>query len=190
MNLPAGINKWGVAALGVVCLFLVVKLVAQYRGMQPGKSRPHPATVSTSPVRAGKASSHVVDDLAQYDPDVDYAALKAMDSRPIPDEKRIPFEFSGGAAPPVAKADAPAPGLPPSPPPPLPPPPPPPLKAVGYNKLPGGKKEAMVTFNDDLVVVHEGDIVGMRFEVVKINPTMVTVEDAETHQTFELPFPQ
>jgi hypothetical protein len=64
------------------------------------------------------------------------------------------------------------------------------LKAVGYNELPGGKKEAMVTFNDDLVVVHEGDIVGSKFKVVKINPSMVVVEDGDTHENIELPFPQ
>jgi ribosomal protein L24 len=56
--------------------------------------------------------------------------------------------------------------------------------------LPGGKKEAMVTFNDDLVVVHEGDIVGSKFKVVKINPSMVVVEDGDTHENIELPFPQ
>ena len=61
---------------------------------------------------------------------------------------------------------------------------------MGYNELPGGKKEAMVTYNDDLVVVHEGDMIGTKFKVVTINPTMVVVEDGETHKTIELPFPQ
>jgi hypothetical protein len=61
---------------------------------------------------------------------------------------------------------------------------------VGYNELPGGKKEAMVTFNDDLEVVHEGDMIGTRFKIVKITPNMVVVEDDTTHQSLELPFPQ
>ncbi|HMD84006.1 MAG TPA: hypothetical protein VKO18_04815, partial [Terriglobia bacterium] len=74
------------------------------------------------------------------------------------------------------------------------PPPAPPLKAVGYNELPGGQKEAMVTFTegehkDDMVVVHEGDLIGTRFKVTKIDSTMVVVEDGETHQNLELPFP-
>jgi ribosomal protein L24 len=64
------------------------------------------------------------------------------------------------------------------------------LKAVGYNELPGGKKEAMVTYNDDLVVVHEGDLIGAKFKVVKIDPSMVVVEDGETHKDLQLPFPQ
>jgi ribosomal protein L24 len=61
---------------------------------------------------------------------------------------------------------------------------------MGYNELPGGKKEAMVTYNDDLVVVHEGDLIGTKFKVVKIDPAKVVVEDGDTHQTLELAFPQ
>ena len=95
--------------LGVVSLLLVVNLVAQYRGMQPGNSRAHPAPASGSPTRAGKGSSHAADDLAQYDPDVHFDALKALDSRPLPDEDRNPFEFVGGAPPPAPKAAAPLP---------------------------------------------------------------------------------
>jgi len=184
MKLPAGIDKWGSAVLGVVSLLLVVNLVEQYRGMQPGNSRANPAPVSGSPTRAGKDSSHATDDLAQYDPTVHFDALKALDSRPFPDEDRNPFDFAGGAAPPAPPMSAPAPNV-------LPPPPPPlPLKAMGYNELPGGKKEAMVTYNDELVMVHEGDLIGTKYKVVKINPTMVVVEDGDTHQTLELPFPQ
>jgi hypothetical protein len=131
-----------------------------------------------------KGSPHVAEDLAQYDPDVHFDALKKLDSRPLPDEDRNPFEFVGEAAPPppqVAAAEAPPPPAPP---------PPPPLKAVGYNELPGGKKEAMITYNDDLVVVHEGDLIGAKFKVVKIDPAMVVVEDGETHKNLELPFAQ
>ena len=184
MKLPAGINKWGSAVLGVVSLLLVARLVGQYRGMQPGNSRANPSPASVSPTRAGKASSHATDDLAQYDPTVHFDALKALDSRPLPDEDRNPFDFVGGAPPPDVKKDVPVPPAPPAP------PPPPPLKAMGYNELPGGKKEAMVTYNDDLVVVHEGDLIGTKFKVVKIDPTKVVVEDGDTHQTLELAFPQ
>ena len=185
MKLPTGIEKWGGALLGVVSLLLVANLVAQYRGMQPGHSKV--ARPVGSRIRMGKLPAHLTDDLAKYDPAVHFGALKTLDSRPLPDEDRNPFEFVGVAAPViqpgVTAAAAPAPAPPP-------PPPPPPLKAVGYNELPGGKKEAMMTFNDDLSVVHEGDVVGTKFKVVKITPTMVTVEDGDTHQTLDLPFPQ
>jgi hypothetical protein len=184
MKLSGGIQKWGVAVLGVVSLLLVAHLVAQYRAMQPGHSSAHPASTSGSNPREEKGASHATDDLAQFDPAVHFAALKALDSRSLPDEDRNPFEFVGGAPAQVTKPDVP---LPPAPP---PPPPPPPLKAVGYNELAGGKKEAMVTYNDDLQVVHEGDMIGTRFKIVKITPTMVVVEDDTTRQSLELPFPQ
>ncbi|MGD0220929.1 MAG: hypothetical protein ABSF71_01220 [Terriglobia bacterium] len=183
MKLPAGINKWGGAALGVVCLLLVVNLVAQYRDMQPGKTHPTPA--SNSPTRtAGKSSSHAADDLAKYDPTVRFDELKALDSRPLPDEDRNPFEAVGGG--PVAVAN---PNTPPPQAAPPPPPPPPPLKAMGYNELPGGQKEAMISFNDDVVVAHEGDTIGTKYKVMKIDPAKVVIEDGDTHENFDLPFP-
>lgn len=185
MRLPAGINKWGSALLGVVSLLLVANLVAEYRGMQPGKPRAHSVAASVPSTQPVRGSARVItDDLAQYNPDVHFNDLRKLDSRPLPDEDRNPFEFVGGAAPPPPPAPTPTVQLPPAP------PPPPPLKAVGYNELPGGKKEAMVTYNDDLVVVHEGDLIGAKFKVVKINPSMVVVEDGETHKDLQLPFPQ
>lgn len=183
MKIPGGMNKWGIAVLGVVSLLLVVNLVAQYRAMQPGNFHAHLVLKSGSAPPAGKGSSHAADDLARYDPTVHFPALKALDSRPLPDEDRNPFEFVGEAPPPVPKGPAPPPKVPP------PPPPPPPLKAMGYNELPGGKGEAMVTYNDDLVVVHEGDLIGTKFKVVKIDPTKVVVQDVEAQKTIDLPFP-
>jgi hypothetical protein len=184
MKLPPGIDKWGSAVLGVVSLLLVANLVAQYRGMQPRSSHAHPAPASAPSTHEGKESSHVTDDLAQYDPTVHFPSLKALDSRPLPDEDRNPFEFAGVALPPPPPPPPPPPTVQPPPPPPLP------LKAMGYNELPGGKKEAMVIYNDDLEVVHEGDMIGTRFKVLKINPTSISVQDGDTQKTIELAFPQ
>jgi hypothetical protein len=188
MKLPAGTEKLAIGVMGVVSLLLAWNLVSQYRAMQPGISHAHahPITASTKPVRAAKTPSHAVDDLVQYDPDLHLAALSAQDSRPLPDEDRDPFDFVGGAVAPVSGGTVVAAQAPPPP----PPPPPLPVKAVGYNDLPGGGKEAMVTFNDDVVVVHEGDTIGTKYKVVKINPTMVVIEDGDTHESHELPFPQ
>jgi hypothetical protein len=185
MKLPTGINQWGSAVLGVVSFILVARLVAQYRAMQPGHSQAHPATASVSSKRTAKGALHVADDLAQYDPEVHFDALKALDSRPLPDEDRNPFEFVGGAPPPVIKPpEIPKQVV-------LPPPPPPlPLKAMGYNELPGGKKEAIVSLNDDVEMVHEGEMIGTRFKVVKIDPGKIVVVDGDTQKNVELPFPQ
>jgi len=185
MKLPTGANKWIVPVLGVVCLFLVMNLVAQYRGWQPSKSPASASSTRVLPRQAGKRALPSADDLAQYDPAIHLAELKALDSRHLHDEDNDPFGVVAAAPPPQPiAAGGPAPNQPP------PPPPPPPLKAMGYNELPGGKKEAMLTYNDDLLVVHEGDTVGTKFKVVKIDPNQIVVEDGDTHQTLELPFPQ
>ncbi len=186
MKLPASIEKLGIVVLGVVSLVLGANLVSQYRAMQPGISHAHALTLRAAPRRVPKASAHAADDLAQFDPDLHIAALKTQDARPLPDEDRDPFEFVGGPPAPAPTPAAGGPKVAPAP----PPPPPLPVKAVGYNELPGGGKEAMVTFNDDLLVVHEGDSIGTKFKVVKINPTAVVIEDGETHETHELAFPQ
>ena len=183
MNISAGINKWGVPVLGVVSALLVVNLVGQYRSMQPGKV--HSAPASVAPARAVKGSSHAGDDLSKYNPEVHFDTLKALDSRPLPDDDGDPFGAAMVAQQiQASRGPAPGPKLPP------PPPPPPPLKAMGYNELPGGQKEAMITYNDDMVTVHEGDMIGTKFKVVKIDPSKVVVEDGDTHQPLELPFPQ
>ena len=188
MKLPAGIDKWGSAVLGLVSLLLVAHLVAQYRSWQPRMSRAPATSTTRSRVRAERGSSPDTQDLGQYDPAVRFAALKALDSRPLPDEDRNPFVYVGEPAPLPPKPTGPAPQAP-APPPPAPPPPPP-LKAMGYNELAGGKGEAMVTYNDDLVVVHEGDTIANKFKVVKITPATIVVIDGDTNKTLELQFPQ
>lgn len=195
MKLPVGFNKWGAVVLGVAILALVANLVAQYRDMQPQRRLAPIVTSrsvaggapSASPRRAGKTLAKAVDDLAQYDPNVHFDTLKTLDSRPLPDDDKDPFIHETEALAPVAQAAVAAPAEAPQPP---PPPPPPPIKAMGYNELPGGKKEAMITFNDDMIVAHEGDTIGSKFKVITIDPTKVVVEDGETHQTLDLPFPQ
>jgi ribosomal protein L24 len=48
----------------------------------------------------------------------------------------------------------------------------------------------MVSDDDQVFVVHEGDSVGTRYRVIKITPAAITVEDAKYHQTVDLPVPQ
>lgn len=186
MRLPAGFNKWGSAVLGLISAVLVINLVNQYRGMQAASPQAHASPANAPAKPSGKVST---EDLAKYDPSVHFDALKELDSRPLPDEDRNPFLFAGQslAPPPPPPSVQQAAAVPQAPP---PPPPPPPLKAVGYNELPGGKREAMLTYNDDISVVHEGDVIGGKFKVIKIDPSMVVVEDAESHKNIELQFPQ
>jgi hypothetical protein len=188
MSLSAKNQKLGMLILGVLSVILAANLVREYRAMQPGRG--HAAErASTKPApRVVKPDSHAVDDLLAYDPEVHFTDLKDLDSRPLPDEDRNPFDFVGGVIAPAPQAQIAAPiNQAPAPP---PPPPPPPLKAVGYNELPGGQKEAMVTYNDDLSVVHEGETVGAKYKVISITPQAVVVEDGDTHEKITLPISQ
>ena len=184
MKLPAGIEKWGSAVLGVVSVLLLVNLVSQFRGTRARESHPLPAPPKAARVRGEQGLSRSADDLARYDPVVHLEALKELEARPLPDTERNPFDFV--APPPEVTPQQLAAGQPP------PPPPPPPvlLKPMGYNEMPGGVKEAFATFEDQVFVVHEGDVVASKYKILKITPLVVTVEDAGSHQIVDLPIPQ
>jgi Tfp pilus assembly protein PilP len=127
----------------------------------------------------------ISDELSRYDPLVKLDLLKEFEDRPLPELNRNPFEFVAGrvqASPVQTAAAEPAP-TPPAPPPPVT------LKPMGYSEGKGGVKEAMVSDEDQVFVVHEGDSVGTRYKVIKITPTVITVEDAALHQTVDLPVP-
>jgi len=185
MKLPPGTEKWGIGILAVLSLLLVRHLVSQFQGTPIGDL--HVAAAGNSGRIRG--TSRVAEDLAHYDPVVHLEVLKQLDARPLPDAERSPFEYVGGAVAPKQAGTVTAPTVPVAPPPP-PVPPPLPLKAMGYNELPGGGKEAFVNYEDNMQLVHEGDVVGTRFKILKITPTALTVEDETDHQTHEMPFPQ
>ena len=187
MKLPAGINQWLTGILGLVSVLLIAHLVGQITNPRPVRSTPLPTAGRAARASAAKAPARSgPDDLARYDPSIHLEALKQLASRGLPEENRNPFDYAGAAPAKVAEAAAPTAAAPAPP----PPPPPPPIKARGYNEGPGGSKSAFVSFQDQAQEVQEGDTVGSKFKVVKITPTAVTVEDAETHQTTELPIPQ
>jgi len=197
-------EKWGIAILGVVSLVLVVILVNQYNQMRAIVKLP--AAKARPPVRVGVragAKAPVVkqavrprapDDLSVYNSIVDVELLKKYEDRPLPELHRDPFTFVAVVAP--ARVQAPGVAAPP------PPVPPPPLnlKVMGYTEGKGAPDEAMVELcsascetsspDDQVLVVHAGEAVGTRYKVVKINSTVVTVEDAAIHQTVDLPVPQ
>jgi hypothetical protein len=128
-------------------------------------------------------ATKVKDELARYDPSLNLDELKDILSRPAPQPGRNPFELHA-----TPKA---VPTNPEPPPPQAPPPPPPiPLKAVGYSEKPGGVKEAYVTDDQEVYVVHEGEEFGKRYKAVKITPQQIEVEDQTTHQTGQLLIPQ
>jgi len=195
MKLPAGIEKWGSGVLGLVSVLLLANIVGQVRGNHARASQPRLATQSSARVRAGKGLSRSSDDLARYDPAVHLEELKELDARPLPDLERNIFDFVESAPSPAAptkqvasQTATPVAAAAPSPQP--PPPPPVLLKPVGYNEMPGGVKEAFASYEDQVLVVHEGDVVASKYKILKITPSAITVEDDSSHQTVELPIPQ
>jgi hypothetical protein len=192
MKATGHIEKWGAGVLGAVALALVVHLVLQFsRGraedVRPKATIPPHAKATTHPVaKAPSGKQRISDELSQYDLVVKLDLLKQLEDRPLPEMELNPFEFvatstqHGGSS-----------ATPPGPPPAPPPPPPPPvtLKPMGYSEGKGGVKEAMVSDEDQLFVVHEGDSIGTRYKVIKITPTVITVQDATIHQAVDLPFP-
>jgi cell division protein FtsN len=177
-------EKWITAGLGAVCLVLVVNFV--FRGGQRSNTA-KPATPAARPPAAPQARSaaaRAADDLAQYDPAVRVDEFEKIQGRPEAKLNRNPFEFVVREMAPTpqqtATTAAPTPQAPPAP-------PPPPLKAIGYSEKGGGVKEAMVTFQDELFVVHEGETFAKRFRVTKLSPVQVEVSDETTQQTIRLP---
>ena len=173
-------EKWAIGLLGIVCLLLVLNLVLR-TGVKAGASRAiRPGRVSRAASRSPALSERVADELARYDPGVRLDLLKELQSRPLPKLARNPFEFETRPA--VAQPTSPAPAPPALP--------APPLKAVGYTEKAGGVKEAIVSDDQEIYIVHEGESFAKRFHVVKISPAAIEVDDETTHQTIRLPIPQ
>ena len=191
MKATGHIEKWGAGVLGAVSLALLVNLVLQINRGRAGETRPRATTpprakATTLPgPKAPAGKRRVSDELSRYDPVVKLDLLKEFEERPLPEMDRDPFEFVAApakAAPGQTAAAGPAAAQPP-------PPPPVTLKPMGYSEGKGGVKEAMVSDEDQVFVVHEGDSIGTRYKVIKITPTVITVEDATIHQTVDLPVP-
>ncbi len=166
MKLSPGIEKWGTGILGLLCVLLVAHLVTSYKSVPAAGAWRFPGAASKVRTHAGRGVVRAADDLAGYDPSLHTETLKELDARPLPDGERNPFEYGGvvPAAGPgsVQVAAGAAPAAPP-------PPPPPPIKPMGYNEVPGGGGEAFVSYQDQAMVVHVGDVVGSKIQGHKNN---------------------
>jgi hypothetical protein len=180
------IEKWVTVLLGGVCLILALNLAFR-GGVKVLGTRPTVAALK--PSSGGRVRSTLPrdpDELARYDPSVRTDRLNEIQSRPAPKVARNPFEFVVKEAPPkaqeVAAGGAPAQPAPPSS------PPPPALKALGYSEKGGGVREAIVSLEDQIFVIHEGETFAKRFKVLRITTNQVEVSDETTQQNIRLPF--
>lgn len=173
-------EKWGIRVLGVVCLALVASL--GWKIFASSSSKMSAAQSGAAKQEAGSRTKP--DDLERFNPQLNLALLKQIESQPLPKTARNPFEYPPPPAPPVQSAQpAPAPSPPP-------PPPPPPIKAIGYSVKAGNIPEAVVMDEQDIFVVHVGETFANRYHVLAISPDRVDIQDATTQQTVHLPIAQ
>lgn len=179
-------EKWASGLLGVVCLLLVLNLALR-SGARVGASRSTGRAVASAPPAVGgrEVPKRAEDDLARYEPGLHLDLLKQLRARPLPELPRSPFQFE------VRRVAEPhgqlQPGVvvpPPTGPPPVP------LKALGYSEKSGGLPEAIVSDDQQIYVVHEGEKFAKRFTVTRISPTLVEVQDEARSQTVRLPISQ
>jgi hypothetical protein len=163
-----------------VSLLLILNLVFK-SGTLVNASRPAP-TANVAPAAQETRGDAGLDDLRAYDPGLRLDTWKEIRSRSIPKLSRNPFDFRRqpvAVEPEEALAAAP---------PPIPAGPPPiPLKALGYTEKSPGEPEAIVTDDDQIFIVHEGESFARKYRVLKITPTAIEVEDETTRQRARLP---
>jgi hypothetical protein len=183
MKRSSRLEKWATGFLGLVSLVLIVNLILR-SGVRAGASRPSTATTSHTPAARSKASESPKesDDLLRYDPTVHLDALKEIRERSLPDLERNPFEF-----PPQRVAEPEVGPAGPAPAPVAPQPPRVALKALGYTEKAGGVREAIITDDEQVFIVHEGETFARKFRVLKISPSVVELDDETTHQSIRLP---
>lgn len=186
MKLSGRAEKWGSVVLGVVCLVVLLKLVFG-TGVRAGASRPTtPTPASSEAQRNPTGAPRNVADISRDDPEVRLDLLKEFESRPLLEVSRNPFEF---VRPPAELAKTQSSAAAPAPPP--PPPPPLALKAVGYGEKPGGLREAYVSEDEQIYVVHIGESFAQdRYKVLNITPQQIEIEDVASHRQVQIPFPQ
>lgn len=190
MKSRKNIEKLGIAALAILCVFLVFKLVSEIMGDPAGgvqpettaaqtlKSSPQTTTARKATSSPGSASSMQVRSLDEYRP------------KPLPDVSRNPFNFGSQPLTPAQKAMQAArtaggaitastnTG-----------PPPIPLRAIGYSERGPRGPEAYLMDDTDVYVVHAGDVLSNRFRILKITSTGVEVQDGASGEKAQLPIP-
>jgi hypothetical protein len=189
MKMSSRAEKWAAGLLGLVCLALLVNLLLP-SGTRVGASRTvsPPAAAPRRSASKTPAAPKGFSDLGRYDPTVHLDALSKIREQPLPELDRNPFEFPPERPRDLRGGDGSAP--PGQPVPSTPPAPSVPLKALGFTERAGSPREAIITDNDQIFIVHEGETVARRFRVLHISPTMVELEDDTTHQSIRLPISQ
>lgn len=185
-------EKIGAAVLGILCLFLIYRLVSELLGSPSGPAQTETrsyvtARGSTQARPKGGESASSPNSGSAFD----MQAIEKYNPKPLPDVGRDPFDFGQAPLTPAQKAAAgaqkiqgamtasSAPATPQIP-----------LHAIGYCEKDGTGPEAYLADSDDVFVVHNGDVVSKRFKVLKITSMMVEVQDGASGEKSQLPIPE
>jgi len=169
-------------------LFLASEPAPEFRSRVSGpraERRELPAPIQMQP--AGTSRGRAA--LTSNDLEQKWASVQQQ-AQEVPRLMRNPFEFArttvASRAPALPSPVAPAPN--PTPAPDSPPPLAPPvlLKAIGYTEKQGGSRQVVISSESSVYVVQEGETFADRFQVLRITPTLVEIQDALTHQVFPL----
>lgn len=187
--------------LGVVVLFLVLRMVFQMMGAggaPPTQLPPRVANapVTTAPQTADNGGEHEAvkvssGSMAKLDPTLHPEWMAAAESLKYTGTGRNIFSMSSapvkiekpiGAVRPGAHAATVAQG----------PPAPPPidLKFFGFEAHNGGARKAFLLHGDDVFIASVGDVVDHRYKVVGIQPTSIQIQDIPYNDTQTLPLIQ
>lgn len=184
MKIRSAVENWASGVLGAVGLVLITNLAA-CGGVGVGTPKRAAAPVLTAQTRRIPMAPPGVkkDELSRYDPEVRLDLLSDQQSRPLPVIDRNPFEYPAPKPTVDLRRRIFGPQLPP------PPPPPPPLsiKLIGYTDKGGGVKVGIISDNEDIYVVREGETFDKIYKVTKLTPMMIEIYDQSTHRTVELP---
>jgi hypothetical protein len=182
------------AGLGVVMLFLLVRVLWQTFGPSPeAPAAPASTVIPARPASARNDSGSQaprVGGLAALDPTLHPELMRSAESLAYTGNGRNIFsQFSAPPSIPKPVAAIRQAKIDTGPPPP-PPPPPINLGYYGYAAEKTGHKQVFLLHGDDIFIASEGDVVDRRYRVVKINAASVQVEDIPYHNTQTLPLRQ
>lgn len=178
--------------LGIVCVFLVLRLAVRVRAVSAGSTGAAP--VARLPETAIRPAAREVSPTAVRLPDapvLNVALFEQLQSDPLVPVGRDPFSFLPSPAPAQpggrpGHASQAAQNHPSGP----PPPPPVPLKALGYLQDSQGQLQAYLTDSQNIYAVRSGEQFGKVYRVLKITPAYVEIEDESLNLRAQLAIPQ
>ncbi len=185
MNGRSGLEVSATVGLGLVCAVLAVRLIIRVHSVHAGEAAPvlavHSLRRALDPARQSPAAFPA-------GPALNVALFQSLQAQPFAPPTRDPFAFEPtpqqlraiSQQQQAALSHAAGP----------PPPPTLPLRALGYTENARGELQAYLTDTEHVYAVREGEKFGKTYQVLKITPTFVEVQDDSLNVRAQLAIPQ